>query len=582
MRAKWWGAALLVVGVMAGVWLRPALLSMYHVARGARALDTALVPVFAGRLAPEQIVDGPLLESGIASLHQALVYTPTRIHVRRLLARAYVSQGQLEAALALLEEVTATDPVPPMVYLEIGDLYDLQGDSEHAVAYYERGRVGTRVVPLTANYLKLAQAYLEEGDGHSAIRTWQAVLRINPDNLYALMQLIAMHQELGDEATAASYTRRAQQFAAAAAEVQQDFRLAEYQGEAMAALVEQGIWDRAMLLNLVSYQVWHYNEGVESLMTARVLETVLSHWPDDPDLLFYRAELYHRQGDATRAEAGYQRALAADASYAPVYLRLGMLAEHDCAAAIQWYERYQALQPTDLLGAQRLLAAYEACGQAPPLDLQAFVTRQCDLQQIAANLLGVSPDALSLGQNLVPNGAFEDWSAAELAGWAWSAMFNRTPFAEALFYGGAETLDSLHGERHARIYGVWVAEPEAGQSRARAGYWWNEQPGVSLQSGGTYLISFYYRTTQMDSQDATIWLTGEHEIFWRNDRQLPPTEGAWQHFVAIGTNRSAEAVTVRPLVRSFGSGVVAFDAVGVYEVESEREVMAPLFFVGGE
>jgi len=585
--ARFWGVGLGLL--LVAVWAIPYGLAAYHLEMGGRLLNQALSPVFSERLAPEQIVAPELLESARAHLQASLRHDPRNVEAMRQLARIDLSQGAAEAALTRMQQAVFLRPDSPMLQLALGDVYDALGYSEEAIEAYEAGRIGNRGHPMAANYLKLADALVDQGSSDIAIGLWHKTLIADPGNLYSLLQLMDIHQALDDEVATDVFAERARFFTLENVAVPLDFRLAEYQGQAMLALVEQDIWDRATLLNVLAYQVWRFNEGINGLMTEHLLETVLRYGPDDPDLLFYQAELYHRRGDVTRAEASYQRVLAADVDYAPAYLRLGLLAvDTDCVTAIQWYEYYRALQPTDLLGAQLQLRAYQVCAQNPSDDLEGFVASQCSLQQIAADLLGVPQDSISVGENLFVAGDYETWEMDIPKGWVWSAMFNQSPFAEALFYGGEDTLSPIQGNRHARIFGLWVAAPKSGQSRARAGYWDVQRTSpepVYLQPGATYLFSVYYRTLQVTEDVASVWLAGTQNSFWVHDHLLPPTDGIWQHFVAIGTNRNTEAVVIAPLLRSFGSGVVEFDAVEVYELnvalEHEQVLTETSLFMSG-
>jgi hypothetical protein len=68
----------------------------------------------------------------------------------------------------------------------------------------------------------------------------------------------------------------------------------------MAGLVEDRLWERQTLLNVVSFQVQQFAEGVPGLMTERILQTLLERWPQDPDLLSRRSELERRRGRSTQ------------------------------------------------------------------------------------------------------------------------------------------------------------------------------------------------------------------------------------------------------------------------------------------
>jgi len=310
-----------------GAWLGPYVLSSYHLEAGGRALDAALVPVSQDWLAPEQIVDAERLESGTAHLHQALRWDPRNVQAMRLLVRVYVTQGRPGAALEMLQQALTVRPDNPLLYLELGDVYDSLGRAEAAVEAYETGGVGSRGVPLAVNYLKLADAQAQAGGGDVAIDLWRKAATVDPGNLYALYRLAQIHRDLGDEKRAAEYEEQLRYFDLNAVTVSPDARMAEYRGRAMAALVDEGIWEREMLLNVLSFQVRQFAEGVPGLMTERVLGTLLEQWPQDADVLFYLAELYYRQGDLERAEAAYRQVLEVEPEYEQAYLRLGMVSE---------------------------------------------------------------------------------------------------------------------------------------------------------------------------------------------------------------------------------------------------------------
>jgi hypothetical protein len=76
-----------------------------------------------------------------------------------------------------------------------------------------------------------------------------------------------------------------------------DFRLAEYQARAMLGLVEDGLWEREKLLNIVSYQVENVDGELVSLMTERVLTILLEAMPGNVDLLVYLDELHQHRDD---------------------------------------------------------------------------------------------------------------------------------------------------------------------------------------------------------------------------------------------------------------------------------------------
>jgi tetratricopeptide (TPR) repeat protein len=291
-----WLAGLALVLLLGGLGLGPYALSVYHLEAGGEALEQSLVTVFPDRLAPEQIVNGPKLEDGAAHLRAAIRWDSRNIQAQRLLARVYLSQGQSEVALEILQSALAARPTDLLLSLELGDVYDSLGQTTEAIQAYEAGRVGSRRTPLTADYLKLADAHAEEGGGDTAITLWRRALGTDPGNLYALYRLAKVHREMGDVKTARVYERQLQHFEPRSVAIPLDFRLAVYQGRAMAALVDEGLWERTTLRNVVSGQVEQFADGVPGLMTERVLQTLLERWPQDSDLLARQAELERRQG----------------------------------------------------------------------------------------------------------------------------------------------------------------------------------------------------------------------------------------------------------------------------------------------
>lgn len=170
-------------------------------------------------------------------------------------------------------------------------MYDSLGQTEAAIEAYEAGGVGSRSVPLAANYLKLANAKAQAGGGDVAIELWRKAETVNPDNLYALYRLAQVHREMKDHERAAEYEEQLRSWDPEEIENPLDLRLAEYRGRAMAGLVDNGIWEREKTLSVLSYQVEQFGEGMEGLMTKRVIQTLLHLWPKDPDLLSYQAEM---------------------------------------------------------------------------------------------------------------------------------------------------------------------------------------------------------------------------------------------------------------------------------------------------
>jgi len=295
--------------------------------------------------------------------------------------------------------------------------------------------------------------------------------------------------------------------------------------------------------------------------------------------------------------------------------------------AAAWYNRYHALAPDDLLSlkklaevctaledpstglrtgagvedescreaAERVMREHEGVGEWEIYDSPAAALRETleactDDRRIVAELLGVPLEDVELGPNLVENGGFEDWVDGRPEWWSWSAMFSREPFRPANFAGGAEGLLAIEGQQAARVDGFWIQRWED-KSLARAGFWqWDEMVRglrpITLTMNVPYVLSFYYRTTRVPEGRATVWVSGEPDVFWAHDHGLPSTEEGWCHFVAVGWNRSDAEAAICPLVRSFAAGCAEFDNVQVRPIglpdEATVEVGEARFWVSGQ
>lgn len=277
MRRFCWVLVIPMIAVL--VWLRPYLVGFYHVERGGRQLEAALQPVFDDRRAPEQILDGPALERAEHHYVEALRVDQDAVYARRQLVRIYLSQGKPEMALEVLLPISEAHQRNPLLSLELGDVYDALGRAERAVEFYEQGNVGSRQAPLVANLLKLSDVYVERGSADVAVGLWHRVLEIDPQNLYAFIRLIEIHRALGDLETSATLEAEIRTVRPRRIGIPQDFRLADYQAEAMIWMVDEGQWEHRTLVGVVSRWMEEGPEGVEALMLERILERLRAWMP---------------------------------------------------------------------------------------------------------------------------------------------------------------------------------------------------------------------------------------------------------------------------------------------------------------
>lgn len=287
----WVVIAGLPIFLLIASWLKPSILSLYYLERGGVLLERSLVPVYPDRLAPEQVLDAAGLVAAIADLEKSANSDPRNVQALRLLGRAYLSLGQPETALRFFQRAVEIRPRNPLLRLELGDIYDSLGYTENAIREYQAGGIGSRSAPLIANYLKLADMQMTTGSGELAIHLWYRVLSLDPNCLYALYRLYKIHQALGDAESAALYRGRLTSVDPQALSIPPDFRLAEYQSQAVIALVEEGIWSWEKVLLYVDHQVRSSDQPLSRLTSARVVESLLARWPNDADLQYYLNQL---------------------------------------------------------------------------------------------------------------------------------------------------------------------------------------------------------------------------------------------------------------------------------------------------
>lgn len=122
-------------------------------------------------------------------------------------ADALLSQGNVEAALALLEQAIAENPSLLDVQLSIGDIHRKVGDYDKAERAYERA---TAIDPSSFDahyYLALMRQLL--GKYLDAVNSYLFALAINPQSFDANHHLATVYLQLGRPAEAVPYARKA-------------------------------------------------------------------------------------------------------------------------------------------------------------------------------------------------------------------------------------------------------------------------------------------------------------------------------------------------------------------------------------
>jgi hypothetical protein len=179
---------------------------------------------------------------------------------------------------------------------------------------------------------------------------------------------------------------------------------------------------------------------------------------------------------------------------------------------------------------------------------------QCN---VIASMLDLAPDSVSLGPNLIDNGGFERQNFVEGEPWGWRYGFASTgdPWNIGAFVVGPDYNKPFAGKRSLHIDGLyveWLSERE----RARAGV---QYVPLQVKPGMPYAISFVYRTENAVDGTASLWLSDDPKVLFREDRFLPSTQGKWKQVTIIAWNRSQDEATIAPLLRVWREGSVWFD-----------------------
>jgi len=207
--------------------------------------------------------------------------------------------------------------------------------------------------------------------------------------------------------------------------------------------------------------------------------------------------------------------------------------------------------------------------RAPEIDASVS---QPDPQKVA-DILRIPVENVSLGEELVTNGGFEqlrDWQNWQDVpkGWGPSFMTSGDPWNCAAFIIGTDSHQKFSGNRSIRIDGLLIErKPEL--EKARAGFW---HAPITVTAGTPYVISFVYRTNREDDVKSSLYLSSEPQVLFRYDHLLPATDGVWKQVTIIAWNRKDVDASIRPLLRSWSEGNVWFDEFSIRQVMIDSQV----------
>lgn len=550
-----------------------SVMSMLRTELGGIALERGLVMLQESPWEPN-----PYLDRALRNYQTAVSWNPGNAYAWRKLGEVFLTLGQNEPARDALIHATELQPDRHLFQVLLGDAYDGLGDSREALGAWTIGRSGTlRRDAILVNGAKIASAHIQAGDPLSAVPVLKdTVLALDPDNLFALATIVTVYDGAveGDHPLADPYRAAARFPTRESLRPGGDSRMPEYQAQGAAQLYKQGYWNDALVGGVARY--WARQNNPAAVYLAQALR---ESEPENEQWVLVQAEVLTRTGRAAEAlsvlaTSGLEPDAAVLRWQALALMANARIAdqEDDWPAAAEGVQAYSQAAPADLWPLAALSEAYREMGQESASDEAARklseLTDGVNLSA-AASALGVPESSVMLGENLVPNGDFEEWNDGQPTGWTWSEMASGNPWNRALFDGGAETLYGLSPES-VWVQGIWTQQDPQKES-SRAGYWlFDSSTGdlrqIGLNPGSTYMVSLDYSVEKAGAPNATIWLSYNGSPCWRNDLRLEATEGEWRHEVWVCEPAAAGDDPLRPLLRLFGSGTVVYDNLQVREI----------------
>lgn len=345
----------------------------------AEALDRGEAEIIEARRLGPILVERGAHDSAVPMLEAATRRAPRDPQLWYFLGRAHVDRGRFEAGLAALERSDQLFPGNLLLRHHLALAYGRAGQPERAIPIFEAlSRQGEnpqiqREARMTLGMLRAA-GFVEAGDFTAALREYDALLEISPDDVSLLSDRGRILVELGRDAEADAMFARV--LALAPDNLPIRLRLAGIYRERgdNAGYLEQ--LSAIMRINprspesqqartLLGFDTAMELVGRGELDDAlEIFERIRAAIPHDPLALFQIGETYVRQRRFAEAEMQFQEVIRLVPDYQEAHLSLGRLYEtlDRQDSAISAYERVLELGRNTPAGreTQPLLAALYA------------------------------------------------------------------------------------------------------------------------------------------------------------------------------------------------------------------------------
>jgi tetratricopeptide (TPR) repeat protein len=475
---------------------------------------------------------------------------------RWLSGHVSIAQGRYQDAVQALSSLEPYAAQYPLLLQDLLIAYSHTGRDRQSVALYERDAAQIRPFPVVTEAVALSYLAQQPVATISA-DVLRRVLRLRPGDLYANYHLRRMALAAGDPASAGAYEQALTHFSLDAVDPA-DERLLDFATSVIPGLLDEGLWDQTVAVNVAALLAWRHSTSgaVEDLMKA-----LSEGHPANADWPFYLAEIYHRRGDLARAAETYREVLRRDPAYLPALLRLGMVAEAQGAReqALGWYQQYHHAAPEDPVGLEKLTTLSEQMGQADAAELRSKLSEMLDDRKWVATQLGVAPDDVILGPNLVQNGDFSAWQGNRPVDWEIETYLGKDRNS-GLYASGRDELGV--GQPALRIVTLWGGNLDDGTTT------YSEYGGTPfLIQNAKYLISLQYAARNFDGAQGLLFL-GEYD---RPGGRVAANQGLsdsgllWQQVRLLATGPDTPTY-MGPLLRDWGVGQMQAKLFQVQEI----------------
>jgi serine/threonine protein kinase/predicted TPR repeat methyltransferase len=251
---------------------------------GRKVIEVAPQNPFGYTLLGEALVKMGELDRGLEQLRKSVTLAGTDTRPRLALAWVLWQQGRTNEAAVEYEQVLEYNPDSPSGLNNLGTIYGQQGRYLEAIPLLRRL---LRITDDADAAYNLANCYFYLDRLDDAISTYERVLEIDPEYLWAPHGLAEAHEKLGDRARAEDFYRQA---------IQSYDRWLEQSGPEAAYLGPRAV---------CAAKLGRYQESIENLREAEELSSA------SPTLLFQGAQIYALAGDETTMADYIERAIEA-------------------------------------------------------------------------------------------------------------------------------------------------------------------------------------------------------------------------------------------------------------------------------